>query len=141
MTDTRLTELLGIRHPLIQAPMAGIDTPKLAAAVSSEGALGSLGAGMLSPEKMREEIRAVRALREGARNVTLFAAQVEVDPGASIGRMQEHLAPWRERLGVAETPRPQPAPFGFEDQLAAVLEEKPEVFSFTFGLPPPEAMG
>ena len=140
MDGNQLTELLGIRYPLIQAPMAGIGTPELAAAVSSEGALGSLGAGMLSPEKLREEIGAVRALGDGPLNVNLFSPQAPVDPGDSIERMQERLAPWRERLGVAEERAPRPAPFEFEDQLAVVLEEKPEVFSFTFGIPPAEGI-
>jgi nitronate monooxygenase len=42
---TTLTSLLGIRYPIIQAPMAGVSTPNLAAAVSDAGALGSIGLG------------------------------------------------------------------------------------------------
>ena len=40
-----LLSLLDIDYPLIQAPMAGVSTPALAAAVSNAGALGSLGLG------------------------------------------------------------------------------------------------
>ena len=49
-SDTRLARLLGTRYPLIQAPMAGVNTPELVAAVSNAGGLGSLGAAMLRPD-------------------------------------------------------------------------------------------
>ena len=42
-----LLSLLDIDYPLIQAPMAGVSTPALAAAVSNAGALGSLGLGLV----------------------------------------------------------------------------------------------
>ena len=42
--DRRLHDLLGLDHPIIQAPMAGFTTPALAAAVANAGGLGSLGA-------------------------------------------------------------------------------------------------
>ena len=41
----RITEILGIELPIIQAPMAGVSTPEMAAAVSNAGALGSIGVG------------------------------------------------------------------------------------------------
>ena len=50
-----LTDLLGIDHPIIQAPMAGSDGPALAAAVSNAGGVGSLGCGEMSVEKLRKE--------------------------------------------------------------------------------------
>ncbi|MER9415160.1 nitronate monooxygenase [Mesorhizobium sp. M0306] len=51
---TDLLELLGIEHPIIQAPMSGITTPELAAAVSNAGALGSLGCGILPAAAIRD---------------------------------------------------------------------------------------
>lgn len=49
--QTRLTELLQISRPIIQAGMAGgITSPRLVAAVSNAGGLGSLGAGYMSPK-------------------------------------------------------------------------------------------
>ena len=47
---------LGIQLPLIQAPMAGVATPALAAAVSNAGALGSLGIGPSSVDQARAMI-------------------------------------------------------------------------------------
>ena len=45
MRSTKLLELLQIDAPIIQAPMAGVSTPEMAAAVSNAGALGSVGVG------------------------------------------------------------------------------------------------
>jgi nitronate monooxygenase len=135
-----LTAMLGIRYPLIQAPMAGITTAAMAAAVGEQGALGSLGGAMLPPEQLREQIRTVRGLSGEPLNVNLFAPQEPVDPGDSVELMQEALAPWRARLGLGEPRPPRTPSFGFDDQLAVVLEEIPEVFSFTFGIPPPEPL-
>jgi nitronate monooxygenase len=139
-SETRLTALLGIRFPLIQAPMAGITTPEMAAAVSNAGGLGSLGGGMLSPERLRAQIEATRELTDAPLNVNLFAPLSAVDPGDSIERMQEALAPWRDRLGLGPAGVLNPPPFGFEEQFAVVLELRPEVFSFTFGIPDQEAL-
>ena len=49
---TALTELLGIEHPVVQAPMAGAATPELAAAVSAAGGLGSLGSATLPADEL-----------------------------------------------------------------------------------------
>ena len=52
-----LIELLGIEHPIIQAPMAGASTAALAAAVSKTGALGGFGGSNSSPDELRDVIR------------------------------------------------------------------------------------
>ena len=45
---TTLLQTLGIGLPIIQAPMAGVSTPAMAAAVSNAGGLGSIGVGGLT---------------------------------------------------------------------------------------------
>ena len=72
--DTDLTRRLGIRLPIVQAPMAGGWTPPaLVAAVSEAGGLGSLAGAMLTPDELREQIRAIRALTGKPFAVNLFA--------------------------------------------------------------------
>jgi nitronate monooxygenase len=71
--ETPLCPLLGIRYPLVQAPMAGVNTPELAAAVSEAGALGSLGGAALSVDELRGAIRRIRELTEAPFSVNLFA--------------------------------------------------------------------
>lgn len=138
---TPLTELLAIPHPLIQAPMAGgPTTPALVAAVCEAGGLGSVAGAYLSPARLRDEIRAVRQLTARPFAVNLFAeTEFSIDP-AQISAAQRHLRPWRERFGLPEPPLPEKFRERFADQFAVVIEERVPVFSFTFGIPPVEAL-
>jgi len=75
MWPTRVNQLilrLGIKFPIIQAPMASITTPELVAAVSNGGALGSLGANFLSTSQMRTSIREIKKLTSAPYGVNLF---------------------------------------------------------------------
>ena len=135
-SESQLTALVGSRHPIVQAPMAGATTPALAAAVSNAGAIGSLGAAMLGPDALRDQIRETRALTDGPFGVNLFVPVELTENVASVEAMREALSGWRERLGVAESgPAPATNP-PFDDQVEVVLEARPALFSFTFGVPP-----
>ena len=57
---TRITDLFGIRYPIIQAGMIWVSGWRLAAAVSEAGGLGLLGAGSMRPEVLRTHIRKLR---------------------------------------------------------------------------------
>jgi nitronate monooxygenase len=137
------TELVGIEHPIVQAPMAGGPTPpRLVAAVSEAGALGSIGGATLAPDALREEIRAVRLLTGKPFAVNLFAPLPAPRLDAErIERVSELLADHRERLGLGEPKPPAAPPWSFGDQLAVVVEEDVPVFSFTFGIPPLDSLG
>src|SRR5712675_1983926 len=63
---------LGIELPIIQAPMAGVSTPEMAAAVSSAGGLGSIGVGAVDAEATRRMIAAVRAGTDRPFQVNVF---------------------------------------------------------------------
>lgn len=71
--SNRLLQQLDIVYPIIQAPMAGVSTPELAAAVSNAGGLGSLGLGASSVSQARALIDKTRRLTDRAFNVNLFA--------------------------------------------------------------------
>ena len=62
---TRLCDLLGIRHPVVQAGMGYVARGRLAAEVSSAGGLGVIGTGHLSADELREEIRFARSRTSG----------------------------------------------------------------------------
>lgn len=59
--SNRITELLNIRYPIIQAGMVWCSGWRLAAAVSGAGGLGIIGAGSMYPDVLREHIRKCRA--------------------------------------------------------------------------------
>lgn len=125
--DTPLAQRLGLRLPVIQAPMAGgASTPRLVATVSGAGGLGSIAGAMLSPDDLRAAIREVRTLTAMPFAVNLFAP---LPPPSS-----DRVAEWTRLTGVEAAARP-PGP-RFDDQLAVVVEEQVAVFSFTFGIPP-----
>jgi nitronate monooxygenase len=132
--DTPLARLLGVRYPIVQAPMANVQSPSLAAAVSDAGGLGTIAGATLAPDALREAIRATRAATSEPFAVNLFAPLPRPEaPAARIAAMQARLAPHRARAGLGAAPEPRLAPWSFADQLAVVLEERPAVFSSTFG--------
>ena len=57
---TRITELFGIKHPIIQGAMSWVAFPRLVAAVSNAGGLGILGAAFMSPDELQENIREIK---------------------------------------------------------------------------------
>jgi len=71
---TRLTDLLGVEHPVMLAGMGGVSYADLAAAVSSAGGFGCLGASTMGNDKMVEEMAAVRAVTDKPFGVDLLTA-------------------------------------------------------------------
>src|SRR5437870_3272675 len=136
---TRLTELLGIEHPIVAAPMAGgPTTPELVAAVAEAGALGTIAGAMSSPDELREAIGAVRSRTERPFAVNLFAPLPPPEPDAAVvDAVQRFLARHRQRLGLPERDSPEPRAWPFDEQLAVVLDEQVPIVSFAFGIPPP----
>ncbi len=77
---TRITEMLGIKYPIVLSGMSWISTPKMVAAVSNAGGLGILATGPLSKEQTREVIREVRKLTDkpfGANASLMFPGAAE----------------------------------------------------------------
>jgi nitronate monooxygenase len=135
----RLTELLGVRLPIVQAPMGGATTPELVAAVSEAGALGSLAGAMTSPDALRAAVRRVRELTSRPFAVNLFAPVERAEPAPDVVEAVDRaLAPFRRELGLPDPVREHPLvpPDPFEERLAVVVEENVPAFSFTFGIPP-----
>ena len=75
MFKTELTEKLGIEYPIVQAGMGGVAMAELVAAVSNAGGLGVIGAAMLTPLTLREEVRKVKDLTDKPFAVDLLLAQ------------------------------------------------------------------
>lgn len=61
MMDQTITNLLGIKYPILQGGMAWVGTWELAASVSNAGGLGIIGAGNMPGDMLREQIRQVKA--------------------------------------------------------------------------------
>ena len=90
--ETLLVQL-GIRHPVIQAPMAGVSTPELAAAVTNSGGLGSLGMGASNTAQARKMIEQAQTLTSGPFNVNVFCHQPAHRDVDTEARWINHIAP------------------------------------------------
>ena len=137
----KLLEMLGIDVPIIQAPMAGVSSPALAAAVSNAGALGSIGVGATDAEGARRMIAAVRERSKRSLNVNVFCHQPARAESLVAAAWVEHLRPHFESFGAKPPLQLREIYRSFmEDDamLAALLADKPRVVSFHFGLPSAE---
>lgn len=135
--DRRLMELFKIAHPIVQAPMAGAMDWELAAEAAEGGALGSLPCGMLSPEKIRDEVGKFRARTKKPIHLNFFSHSPPALNNAREAKWRERLAPYYRELGIdpgAAAPQANRAPFDAAAQ-RVVLDTRPEVVSFQYALP------
>lgn len=133
-----LTDLLEIDYPILQAPM-GESTPALAVAVSNAGGLGGLGCGLLSLDQTREAAAEIRKHTNRPFNLNFFAHPSPVANAEWDMTARELLAPFYDSLGLEDMPERSTArcdPFDGE-RLSLLLEMRPKVVSFHFGLPAP----
>lgn len=134
----QLTELFGIKYPIIQAPMAGASSPELAVAVCNAGGLGSLGCGIMGPDEVRRAAVALRARTNAPFNLNFFAhPKPSAADKTELAAVTAVLQPWYDKFGLGAVPELQPLSGpGFDENLAElVLELRPPVVSFHFGLP------
>jgi nitronate monooxygenase len=135
---SKLTDLLGVELPIIQAPMAGAQGSAMAIAVSNAGGLGSVPCAMLNVEGLRKELEAMKAHTSKPFNVNCFC---HAEPAADAGResmWRDALAPYYKQYGIDPAGIPTgPGRAPFSAEFADVLEAYRPVFvSFHFGLPP-----
>lgn len=136
-----LTHLLGIHHPIIQAPMVGVSTPQLAAAVTNAGGLGSLGFGGSTVDQAKALIQETRALTGGPFNVNLFCHRPtsfdQQRNEAWIKQLTPHFQAF-DSQPPTELSEIYRSFLAYEPMLDMLLEERPKVVSFHFGVPPSE---
>src|SRR5215831_16836015 len=136
-----LTERLNLKYPIIQAPMGSASTPALAAAVTNAGGLGGLGMWGRSAEQAARRIAGFRQQSGGSLNVNY---PIWPDPRCApetSAAMRQHLQVHHDAHGLGPVPEPagEVSDVGPE-HIALLLETKPEVVSFHFGLPEPEVI-
>lgn len=138
---TNLLDLLGITHPIIQAPMSGFSSPALVAAVSNAGALGSLGCATLPTQTTRDQIEELRRASNRPFNLNFFVHPVPSIDARTAGRVRERLAAYYDEFGLGAVPEPSDQfPRLDEERLQMLLDLRPPVVSFHFGLPPADTM-
>ena len=136
-SDHRICGRLRIALPIIQAPMAGADSPDLAIAVSEAGGLGSLACATLSGETIRSSVEFIRSRTKNPINLNFFCHRAPIENSVRERTWRDELSAFFAEFGVdadAEFPFVNRAPF--DASLCDLVEDlRPEVVSFHFGLP------
>jgi nitronate monooxygenase len=134
-----LLKLLQTDLPIIQAPMAGTSSPALAAAAANAGALGSLGVGAVDAAGARQMIAEFRARSAHSLNVNFFCHEPARSDPVREAAWIERLRPDFARLDT-QPPRKLTEIYQtfltYRPMLDLMIELKPRVVSFHFGVPP-----
>ena len=138
MAGTSLLEKIGLKWPIFQAPMAGTSTPAMAAAVSNAGALGALGLAAEKAEGAGKMIAATKALTNRPFNVNVFCHRPAI-PDAAVEAAW--IARWKPEFTALGAEPPTALREIYESfrgnaaMTALLLETRPAIVSFHFGLP------
>jgi nitronate monooxygenase len=131
------TQRLGLRVPVLMAPMAGVPAVGLAAAVAQAGGMAALGALLLDAKAIADWVQRFRAAAgaDAALQINLWV------PDPAPRRNAQHEAQLREFLSQFGPPVPADAadtPLqDFSAQCQAVLAAKPRAVSSIMGVYPP----
>jgi len=137
---TTFTELLGIAYPIIQGPFGGgLSSVALTSAVSNAGCLGSFGGQPFSAQEIIETCRAINKQTNKPFNINLWVNDRDSSL-ATFGdddykKLSNLFKPYFNELGLSIPERPTHLGAKFEEQIEAVFEAKPAVFSFVYGIP------
>lgn len=143
-SENRLTALLGIEYPIIQGPLGGLSSERLAGTVSNGGGLGSFGAHGLTPEAIGEVAARIRGLTSKPFAMNLWVSMEDEGARASdeaaFQRSAATISGYLTQLGVPMPDYTPYVPTSFDEQARAILDANVPVFSFIFGIPPAELL-
>src|SRR5262245_8178533 len=103
---TDLINLLGVSHPIVQAPMSGLGGPALVAAVSNAGALGPLSCVALSEEAERDQLGKLRQACNQPFNLNFFMHPAPNSDARTAERVRHRLARYFAEFGLGAVPEP-----------------------------------
>ncbi len=137
---TKVTELLGIAYPILQGPFGGsLSSVELVSIVSNAGGLGGYGAYTLTPQEIVEVNQKLKAAINKPFNINLWVSDTDAVEGTVTNEQfkiaQTLFKPYFDELKITLPEKPTPFKSLFENQVEAILHQKPPVFSFMFGIP------
>jgi nitronate monooxygenase len=137
---TKATELLGIDYPIMQGPFGGnLSSVQLVSTVSNAGGLGGYGAYTLTPQEIVEVDQQIKETTGKPYNINLWVSDTDTVDGSvsdeQFKQAQALFKPYFDELNINVPEKPAPFKSRFENQVEAVLHQKPPVFSFVFGIP------
>lgn len=139
-TDTKFTGLLGIDLPIVQGPFGGkVSSVELTSTVSNAGGLGSYGCQPFYADEIVAISNEIRTKTNKPFNLNLWIKDKDDDiddfDQTAFDKVIQIFQPYFEKAGVEPPTFPLPTSPTFENQIEAVFEAKPYVFSFVYGIP------
>jgi nitronate monooxygenase len=137
---TKATELLGIDYPVMQGPFGGnLSSVQLVATVSNAGGLGGYGAFTLNPQEIIVINQQLKAATNKPYNINLWVSDTDAVDGTVTNEqfkiVQTLFKPYFDELGIGLPEKPVPFKSRFENQVQVILDIRPKLFSFVFGIP------
>jgi nitronate monooxygenase len=135
-----VTELLGIAYPILQGPFGGnLSSVELVSIVSNAGGLGGYGAYTLSPQELVAVHNKIKAATPKPYNINLWVSDTDAPNDVISDEQYEEavkiFSPYFEAVGVSLPEKPAPFKSKFENQVQVILDIRPKLFSFVFGIP------
>jgi len=137
--NTKATELLAIDYPILQGPFGGgLSSVELVATVSNAGGLGGYGAYTLTPQEIYDLDKQIKAATDKPYNLNLWVSDTDAPGGIVTDEQYEQakkvFKPYFDEAGIPLPEKPAPFKSRFENQLQVILDIRPRVFSFMFGI-------
>jgi nitronate monooxygenase len=142
--DNEFSRRLQLHAPIVQGPFGGgLSSPALTAAVSEAGGLGSFGVHHLHAEGIAQTAAAIRAATAKPFALNLWLPHASEQQELDEAQFNQTLALFRPYFEELDLPLPNRPVFtwpSYEEQVAALLQARPAVFSFVYGVPAPEVL-
>ncbi len=137
---TTFTELLGIDFPIVQGPFGGgLSSVSLTSTVSNAGALGSFGGQPFSAQQIIDTCLEIRKHTSKPFNINLWVndrdSRLATFDDDDYRKLTGLFKPYFDELGLPVPERPVNLGPKFEEQVEAIFEARPAVFSFVYGIP------
>lgn len=135
---TKASAILGIDYPILQGPFGGgLSSVELASTVSNAGGLGGYGAYTLSPPEIYDLNKRIKAATAKPYNLNLWVSDQDETTVSEEQYQQarEAFGSYFEELHIPFPDKPAPFQSRYENQVQALLDIRPPVFSFVFGIP------
>jgi nitronate monooxygenase len=137
--NTKVAELLTIDYPILQGPFGGnFSSVELVAMVSNMGGLGGYGAYTLSPQELIAVDNKIKAATNKPYNINLWVSETDAPNGITdeqYERAVKIFKPYFEEASIGLPEKPAAFKSKFENQVQVILDIRPKLFSFVFGIP------
>jgi len=143
--NTSLAKILGVQYPILQGPFGGgLSSVKLTATISNLGGVGGFGAYTLTPDEIVNINSQIRQATDKPFNINLWISDTDTPTGtvpeADFQKTAALFQPYFDELGIPMPQKPAPFVSRFENQVQVILDTRPPIFSFMFGIPSPDIL-